>query len=115
MRNMFLEPLDSIIASSETLLLATELEDLTRRLIEGIHTSANQLRDLIISLPDLTWDNAKIVLSYETRTHMATMMGYAESLLDGDHGDLPSYYTARIQEIHAHCKQLLARLAHTWD
>ncbi len=115
MRDALLEPLDAILRSTEALLAITDLEDLTYKCVGDIYASADQLRAMVISLPNLTWDNAKMVLSYEVRTHAATIMGYAEALLDGDYGDLPLYYEAHMQAIWSDCKQLLARLSRIWE
>lgn len=82
MHEEFLKPLNDIIQASEELLTHTELDELQRKFVLTIHTLATQLRDMVFSIPDFSWERAREIFSFETRSHLNTIIGYSEELLD---------------------------------
>lgn len=110
MVNELLRPLNQIIENANDLLTRTTLNELQRKFIHAIFTVASELRDLVISIPDLTWKKAQEILNYESRLYLASIIGYAEVLLDENEGELSAYQRERIHEIRSSGKQLLSRL-----
>ncbi len=115
MVNELLRPLNQIIQNADDLLTNTTLNELQRKFIHAIFTVSSELRDLVISIPDLTWKKAQDILNYESRLHLASIIGYAEVLLDENEGELSAHQRERVHEIRSSGKQLLSRLASLAD
>jgi signal transduction histidine kinase len=112
MVNELLRPLNQMIQNADDLLTQTTLNELQRKFIHSIFLVASELRALVISIPDLTWKKAQAILNYESRLHLASIIGYAEVLLDENEGELSAYQRERVHEIRSSGKQLLSRLNH---
>jgi signal transduction histidine kinase len=110
MKNDLLIPLDTVIRAAEMLLSNTTLNFPQERIVKSIYDVAVNLHDLIISLPELNSDNAKTVLSYETRSNLASVIGYAEELLEGEEGGLDEAQQQHVRQIRASGRQVLNRL-----
>ena len=101
MREELLGPLGRIIELCNTLQGETLLNIQQETLVDTIKGVARDLFDVVISVPDLTWDKAREILSYEAREHLASVIGYAELLLeeeDGPLNDLQGDYLLQIRE-----------------
>lgn len=106
-----LTPLERIIAAADELLTNTVLDDeLHRKFIHSIFTHATEMRDLLITIPDLTWHKARELLSFETRSHLASIIGYAEVMLEEEEGYLSDPQRELLRLIRSAGKQILKRL-----
>jgi hypothetical protein len=106
-----LTPLGHIITAADDILTKTALDDeLQRKFIHSIFTVATDMRDLVFATPDLTWDKARIIFSYESRQHLASIIGYAEVMLEEDEGVLNNDQRRRLITIHKNGKVILKRL-----
>ena len=103
-----LQPLVRIIHQSNTLLLDTDFNDLQRKFIHTIYTSSTNLRDLFLSILDLQTDSLREFVSFETRSSLASIIGYAEELLDEEEGKLSSHQREVMFEIRTDAKQIEA-------
>lgn len=103
-------PLEHIIAYTDALLTQSELDELERKFIHAMFTGAEELRDLIITLPDLTWERVQEILSFEARSHLASIIGYVEDMLDDPDTQLDAQQLAILQQIQADSEQLLERV-----
>ena len=115
MKYELLIPLNTIIEDSDELLVRTTLNEFQRQSVESIHSATVEMRDLIVSAPDFTWEMAQHVLSYETRSQLASIIGYAEMLLDGTEGDLDDIQFNLLREIRASGNLLYDRLSRLLD
>ncbi len=75
--------------------------------VENIRIVAEDLFSVVISVPDLTWDKARELFSFETRQHLASVIGFAEVLLDGEEGPLTEDQRMLIAQIRQDARQLL--------
>jgi len=115
MRDHLVPLLQEIIDNSALLMTQTDLEDLQHKFIEGIHTKAGEMLNLLISIPDFTWDRAKEVVSYESRSHLTSILGYAEELLEEPDSPLSATQREIVQYIHRRGRMLMNRLAEVLD
>ena len=112
MRERFLKSLTEISEICERLLTADEVLNLGQeRVVEAIAAAAQNMTDSIISFPDTELDTAGEVLSYEARSHLASIIGYAESLLDELDGALTDAQAEQIQAIRTHGTKMITLLA----
>lgn len=77
---------------------------------ENIRVVSEDLFNVVISIPDLTWDKARELFSFETRQHLASMIGYAEVLLDEEDGPLTNDQRALVMQIRSDARRLLTDL-----
>ncbi len=114
MEDELLTPLANIINSAE-MLIADEsdgvLDPLRQKFVHSIHTDAVRLYDLVVSIPDLSWQKAREMLSYESRSHLASVIGYAEILLDEADGSLTDNQKQLVDHIHSSGSHLLSLLS----
>lgn len=111
MREELLVPLEEIEIATQTLLSQTELDFKHEQIIQSVHQVSRNLTDLVVSIPDLTWNKAREVFSFESRSHLASIIGYAESLLDDEETVLNAQQRDLIHHIRQSGKTLLLRLA----
>ncbi len=117
MQDELLNPLVAINDSCEALLdesggmLTVQQE----RVVSAISGVNRMLYDLLISLPDVTSSNAQGLLSYETRSHLTSIIGYAEMLLDETEGPLTAIQGEYAQTIYTYGTHLLALVAEFLD
>ena len=110
MRENLLAPLQDINHACEVLLSETELDFKNEQIVQIIYQVAQLLTDLVISVTDFTGDKAQEVFSFESRSHLTSIIGYAEVLLDDD-DDLLTYKQGDlIQQITDAGKTLLSQL-----
>lgn len=106
-----LTPLERIIVAADELLTNTVLDDeLHRKFIRSIFDNATEIRDLIVTIPDLTWAQAREMLSFETRSHLAAIIGYAEVMLEDEEGYLSDEQRELLRLIRGGGKHILKRL-----
>lgn len=111
MKADLLAPLDAIIQDTDTLLTETDLTDLQRKFVLSMHQSGVNLRDSVITIPDLTWARAAEILSYEGREGLSSIIGYAEVLLDEEDGELALQQRTLVHEVRSNGKRLLDKLS----
>lgn len=100
-------PLNWIIGVIDKLLTEETFNDLQRTFLLNIMTEANALRSLLFSIPDATTDSARQLLSFEGRSHLSSVIGYIEELLDELDGDLTDEQRDLLFEARASSMQLL--------
>jgi len=110
MQDELLTPIQRISEAAQHLRNEATINFAQERLLTGIDQVAKQLQTLILTTPDLTWDKARELLSFEARDHLASIIGYAELLLDDSDGTLDKDQTQYAHQIRANGKSLLARL-----
>jgi hypothetical protein len=110
MREELLTPVENIIRSSETLLVETEFSDMQRKFVQSINSDAIQFYDMLVSIPNLTWGRAREMLSYEARSHLASIIGYTEMLLEEDGEGLIDVQRDYLQAIHDDGQYMLDQL-----
>lgn len=110
MRDELLNPLTYILERCDVLLAETSLDFSQERMITAIKSVCREMVDLVISVPDLTWDKARELLSYEARSHLATVIGYTEELLDESEGSLDETQQIAVTDIHEAGVYLLEQL-----
>jgi hypothetical protein len=108
------DPLETVraITGSAGKLLSEKLGLLTpaqTRALEVINGSATKIEDTLVILFDPS-EQAKNLLSYETREHLAAIMGYAEMLLEGGDGAFNPSQIQHLHHIRANGKMLLVWL-----
>ncbi len=88
MKDALLVPLEQIDLATHTLLSATELSFQNQQIVQSIQDGTQQMIELVASIPDLTWEKAREVLSFESRSYLASIIGYAEMLLSDVEDDI---------------------------
>lgn len=102
--------LATMIDISEELLLEPSLNDMQRKFLVHIYEGGIELRDLFLSFPDFTMERARELISFETRSQLAGVIGYAEVLLDETDGELTGFQRAKVHDIRSAGKELLNML-----
>lgn len=118
MQKQLLNSTDTITTVCETLLAETDgpLSVYQQRMAEAMLQAAHALHDLLVSLPDTETANVKKLLSYEARSHLASIIGYAEVLLDEeDEEALHDKQREEAQAIQAAGKQMLNQIIRFMD
>jgi len=64
----------------------------------------------VVSIPDLTWDKTRELLSFETRSHLSSIIGYAEVLLEEGEDTMTEQQRELLRMIRSGGKQILKRL-----
>lgn len=106
MENDLLTPLQSVIQASEAL-MTTSLSRSQDQVNRTIHRVAADLFRKLKAIPDVHQDTR--LLSFETRSHLATMTGYAEMLLDDAPGALTPEQVRLLQTIRSGSNRILAQ------
>lgn len=118
MQKQLLNSTDTITGVCEALLAETDgpLSVYQQRMAEAMLQAAHALHDLLVSLPDMEAANVKKLLSYEARSHLASIIGYAEVLLDEeDEEALCDKQRAQAQAIRSAGKQMLNQIIRLMD
>lgn len=114
MDDELLNPLSNIISTAQILIvdeLESVLDPLQQKYVHAIHDDAVRLYDLVVSFPDLTWQRAREILSFESRSHLASIIGYAEILLDEVDGPLTDNQRQLVHYVSTNGKHLLSLLS----
>src|SRR5512145_247062 len=114
-REELLNPMDAIIQACEGLASGTdtELNVYQERFVHAMLRAAANMRDLLISIPET--GNVREILSYEARSNLASIIGYAEVLLDQIEGKLGATQQRHVQAIRANGAQMLNMLTRLLD
>ena len=112
MKDELVVPLSRIHDSAQGLLTKTTLTFAQERIVQSIENVAREMLEMVIGVPDVTWETATEVLSFEARSHLASIIGYAEILLDEDDNDMPltEQQSTYINIIRTDGRKLLIRL-----
>lgn len=81
MKADLLAAIDTIRQAAQQLQMETDLSFSQERMVRAIGAEAVALHDLVLALPDAEPTNVRAVVSYEARSHLASIIGYAETLL----------------------------------
>ncbi|MBC8099501.1 MAG: hypothetical protein H7Y11_08660 [Armatimonadetes bacterium] len=93
--------------SADALLLDTNLNDAQHGFVQAMYADAKRMLDMVVSFPDVNSPRALEVFSYESRSHLSSIIGYAELLLDGDEGSLDDFQVACVMRINAAGAQIM--------
>jgi hypothetical protein len=115
MRDQLIAPLEDIVSASQVLLADTSLNVHQEKIVQSIHGVAFDMFGLTVSIPDLTWDRAREIFSFESRSHLASIIGYAEALLEGEEGPLDDGQQEQLTVIWTNGKQLYDTLTEILD
>ncbi len=112
MKNELLEPLESILNAADALVedAYTSLNAQQSQCIYAVRQVAEHLQQWVASMPELNSTSARMVLDFETRSHLASIIGYAEILLDQDEGPLTEQQQQLVHQIRTSGKLVLHRL-----
>ena len=109
-------PLDTIaivrrlLDNADTLIHKTTLSDTQRQFVVNIQDATEQLRDLILIIPNFPSERARQLLDYEGRSHLNNITGYSEMLLDEFDGTLDNFQRSLINIIYNSSQALLSHL-----
>ncbi len=118
MKDELLNPLANIVNAAQSLISddSESVDDpLQQKYVHAIHDDAVRLYDLVVSFPDLTWQRVREMLNYEARSHLASIIGYAEILLDEVDGPLTDNQRQLVHYISTNGKHLLNLLSDLQD
>lgn len=91
------------------------LSDGQSHCFDAIERATRQYRDVLIYADDSHSENALRFLSYETREMLATVLGYAEMLIEGEYGQLNNSQIQQLYLMRAESKRLLIWLNELFD
>ncbi|MCI0711134.1 MAG: hypothetical protein L0154_13335 [Chloroflexi bacterium] len=111
MTDDLIAPLNWMIAITDKLLTETTLNDLQRKFLYNISNEANELGKLIVTMADVSLERARHMMSYEGRSHLTTIIGYSEVLLDEIEGELSHEQRDLLHEVRSSGRQLLVQLS----
>jgi hypothetical protein len=116
-RDELLAPLINIADSCKALLDDSNgmLSVSQERVVSSMFEVDRTLYDLIISLPDVGITSVQKLLSYETRSHLASIIGYAEVLLDETEGTLTAIQAEHAEAIHQNGRYVLTLVTELLD
>jgi hypothetical protein len=81
----------------------------------AIERATREYRDVLVYADDVYSENARRFLSYETREMLATVLGFAEMLIDGEYGQLNTGQIQQLYLMRAESKRLLIWLNELFD
>lgn len=90
---------------ADRLLARATVTDLERKFLTNIADETRELLLLIISLPDYDHERVKSILSYEGRSRLSSIIGYAEVLLEEN--DFQPAIRDQLESLHAGGEQIL--------
>lgn len=115
MQNHLISSLENICDTANDLLLETDLDDIQRGYLQITYDSTRTMLDMVISFPGLDSHRAVQVFSHEARSYLASIIGYAELMLDEDEGLLVEEQKDRLRSISATGKYLTRLLNETLE
>jgi len=110
MIDQLLAPLNWISGIVNKLLKEETFNDMQRTFLYNIATEVEALRTLLLTIPDVTAERAKQLLSYEGRSHLASVIGYAEELVDETEGELTDIQRDLLFDVRANSMQLVSAI-----
>lgn len=105
-----LAPINWIIGIIDKLLTEETVNDAQRTFLVNSSKQAHELRSLLLTAPVPSKDKGREVLSFEGRSHLSAIIGYAEELLDEVEGELSDDQRDLLFEVRSSCHQLLSQL-----
>lgn len=105
-----LAPLNWTIGIIDKLLTEETFNDMQRTFLVNSSTQAHELRSLLLTVPALPSDKGRELLSFDGRSHLSTIIGYTEELLDEIEGELSDDQRDLLFEVRSSCMQLLSQL-----
>ena len=91
------------------MLSETDLSVEQEQIISMVQTGTATLTELVVSMPDFTLERVREVMSFESRSHLASIIGYAEVLLEQS-TSLSQRQQDLLHTIRACGKQVLSQL-----
>jgi len=110
MTSNLLPHLRKMLKAADDLLMEAVLSDTQRRFAKYIADETTELRNLILSTSNLGGERLKVLLSYDGRSRLSAIMGYADVLLEDDEPLTPEQRRL-VQMIHSSGKQTLIYLS----
>lgn len=110
MVDQLLAPLNWVSGIINKLLEEEIFNEMQRTFLYNIATEVDALRTLLLTVPDTSTDHAKELLSYEGRSHLASIIGYLEELLDEVEGELSDTQRDLLFEVRSSSMQLLSEM-----
>lgn len=111
-------PLDRIMRSADAIMsdeTVGELNPFQWKFVNAIQTASREIGELLISASSLSGDKAQEVLSFELRSHLSSVIGYAESLLEETDGELTPVQRQQVLDIGTNGRELLNRVLRLWE
>lgn len=105
-----LTPLKSVIKVVDTLLEEDTFNDMQRTFLYNISTEAHKLQSVLLTIPDLSYENAKHLLSFEGRSHLSSVIGYTEELIEEAEGQLNDEQGTVLEQVRNKSIHLLEQL-----
>lgn len=110
MQDALIKPLHDITYAADVLLLQTELSDAQRGFLQSAYDASRTMLEMVVSFPAVDSQYASELYSYEASSHLASIIGYTEMLLDEDDGVLSEKQRQHLRQIHAAGKQIVRDL-----
>ena len=110
MANGFLAPLNWLSTITEKLLQEDTFNDMQRNFLMNINKEAKAFQMLVLATSDTNDDQSTQVLSFEGRSHLNNIMGYAEELIDEVEGELTDEQRDLVFEVRSSARQLIEML-----
>ncbi|MFW5690863.1 MAG: hypothetical protein ACOCXZ_00065 [Chloroflexota bacterium] len=111
MKDDLLGTLEDMHRAAHGLQTDTNLNFAQEQFAQSITEEMQTLIDMVIALPEDWWGEMRAVFSFEARSHLTSIIGYAEMLLDESDGPLDDDQMALAQAIARSGRTLLATLA----
>lgn len=113
MLEQLLAPLNWVIAVVDKLLTEETFNEMQRTFLFNIATQAHELRSLLLTVPAISLEKGRQLLSFEGRSHLASIIGYTEELLEELEGGLSDEQRELLLEVRSSSLQLLSQLEST--
>ena len=110
MVEQLLAPLNWIIGIVDRLLIEETFNDMQRKFLYNISTGAYELRSLLLTVPVVSAEKSRQILSFDGRSYLATIIEHTEELLDEVEGDLTDEQRDLLFEVRSSALQLLSGL-----
>jgi signal transduction histidine kinase len=104
-------PINWIVTITDKLLTEATITDKQRKFLLSIASEAKELHSLILSIPDLSMEQDKQMMSYDGRSHLTSIIGYSEVLLDEIEGELSDSQRNLLREIRSNGRELLVQIS----
>lgn len=103
-------PLNWVIEVIDKLLIEDNFNDLQRKFLNNISTGAHELRSLLLTIPDISQEKSRRILSFDGRSHLSAIIEHAEELLHETEGELSDEQGDLLLEVHSKATHLLSEL-----
>lgn len=103
-------PLNWLIGVIDKLLIEETFNDLQRKFLFNMSTGAHELRSLLLTIPDVSQERSRQILSFDGRSHLTAIIEHAEELLDEAEGELSDTQRDLLFEVRSSAIQILTGL-----